>query len=427
MTTATAKNCPPPRKVARPLATSLRPLAVLVCAALAGLGAARILDLHQIHHSPGYLYLVTALLAVGIYGSTSGIPIDEMKSNVKTIVLAVTVGVLAKAILIAAVMILVVRDPVYAVLLGVAVAQIDPLSVAALVGTSRMSARAKTVLRAWSSFDDPVTMIVTVYLLSFAGGGSDANPLALAGGFAQNLIFALVVWLAYHAARWTAASPVFATLRTRPGFDQAVTVASIVTLLGVGFFAVTQFYLLGLAIIGLFLRPVPDKLLSRLTGMALLLATAALGMLLLEGVHWLAGIALGVAAYGAQVVLAPVVARRYSKADKTYLRLGQQNGITAITLALLAEPVFPQTVGIVAPAILVINGLHAVCGAAWDRIESRRPVEAPKPAPARQPVEARKVPRTPVFGDALAAAAYVWADMSSPKPASPTGLSRHGS
>jgi NhaP-type Na+/H+ or K+/H+ antiporter len=367
--------------------SGIRPLVVLVCAALAGLFAAHVLDLHEIHRSSSYVLVVTVLLAIGIYGSTSGISIVEMKRNARTILLAVTIGVLAKAALISLVMLWIVGDPVYAVLLGVAVAQIDPLAVAGLVSRSRMSESAKTVLRAWSSFDDPVTMILTVYLLTFAGwsGSSSsagesvsASPLALAGGFAANFGFAFVVWVGYRAVKGIGQLPALRAVRSRPVAVQAV---GGLALLGVGFVAVEQFYLLGLAVIGLFLRPGVQAVLDRLTRLALLLATAALGMLLAGGVDWGAGIALGVSAYLAQAVLAPIVTRRHSFTDKVSLALGQQNGITAITLALLAEPVFPKTVSVIAPAILVINGLHAVCETVWDRASSPHP----RPVPARKP------------------------------------------
>ena len=51
--------------------------------------------------------------------------------------------------------------------------------------------------------------------------------------------------------------------------------------------------------------------------------------------------------------------------------MSQQNGITAIILALLLETVFPGTVAIVAPAILVISVLHLTSNTVLDRIEDR--------------------------------------------------------
>lgn len=352
--------------------------------ALLGLAGARLLGLHGLDQSPQYLYAVTVLLAIGLYGSTSGIAIDQLVSNRRTILLAVTVGVLAKAVVIAGAMLLVVDQPIYALLLGVAVAQIDPLSVAALVTGKRMSDSAKTVLRAWSSFDDPITMLITVYLLTLAASGGQvipavaSGPLGLLAGLAENLAFAAVVY-----AVWAGAQAVSRRLAAVMPHTRVLQIMGPLVLLGAGYYAVTQFALLGLAGIGLFLRPAPDAVLAWVTKAALLLATVALGLLLAGGVNWTAGIVLGAAAFGAQILLAPVVARSHDFVDRTYLALGQQNGITAITLALLVEPVFPGTVGIIAPAILTVNALHAGCGAAWEAFHATHPNPALRELVAR--------------------------------------------
>lgn len=370
----------------RRLARGFSPLALLVSMALLGLIFGQLLGFHELDRSPYYLYAVTVLLAVGLYGSTSGIAIDQLVSNRRTILIAVTIGVLAKAVVIAGVMLLVVDQPVYALLLGVAVAQIDPLSVAALVTSKRMSESAKTVLRAWSSFDDPITMLITVYLLALAASGGEALPAATGGSLGlltslgKNLAFAAVVFVVWSGIR--AAGRLVAPHR-RHAWDRVLQIAGPIVLLGAGYYAVTQFALFGLAIVGLFLRPLAEPVLAWVTRSALLLATVALGLLLVGGVNWTAGIVLGAAAYGAQILLAPFVARSHGFVDRTYLALGQQNGITAITLALLVEPVFPGTVGIIAPAILTVNALHAGCGAAWEAFHATHPNPALRELVAR--------------------------------------------
>lgn len=347
--------------------------------ALTGLVIGKIVGVDGLAQSPAYLYAVTALLAVGLYGATSGIVIRELRENLRTVLVAVTIGVLAKAVIIAAAVLLVVDNPVYAMLLGVAVAQIDPLSVAALVADKRMSASAKTVLRAWSSFDDPVTTLITVYLLAVAAtGGNVVGPeasgfLGLFADLGVNLLFAGVVFAGWLVARAVTAQPRVARLLHIPGVRRAYRTAGVVFLLGVGWYAVVTFALFGLALIGLFLRPIAEAVMAKLTKAALLLATVALGLLLANGVNWVVGLVLGAAAYGAQVLLAPVVARGHDLVDRTNLALSQQNGITAITLALLVEPVFPGTVGIIAPAILTVNTLHALATKVWEDFHTEHP------------------------------------------------------
>lgn len=363
MTAATAATDDGP-----PRTFGLRLIFLLVCAAVLGLLAAHRLDLHHVYAHPAYLYAVTALLAVGIYSSTSGIDLAELRRGYRTVILAITVGVLAKSVLIAIPMALLLHNPVFAVVLGVSVAQIDPLSVAALVGRSRMSDSAKTILRAWSSFDDPVTMLLTVYLLAFgpaAGGGhivmpvgTGARSVGLLVSLGENLSFAGLVIAALWLVR-----------RLRPAGTAYVWLVRLGTaglLLVVGYLAVAYFMLFGLAIIGLFWRPAIQSVLDRMAFVALLLAAGALGLVFADGVAWWTGLVLGGSAYLAQVVVAPVVALGQNVTDRIYLALGQQNGITAITLALLLQPFYPNAVAIIGPAVLVVNLLHATANTVRD-------------------------------------------------------------
>jgi hypothetical protein len=364
--------------------------------ALPGLAIGKAAGADGFAQSPIYLHVVTALLAIGLYGATSGILIHELRENLRTVVVAVTIGVLAKAVLIAAAVFPLAGSPVYAMLLGVAVAQIDPLSVASLVADRKMSESAKTVLRAWSSFDDPVTTLVTIYLLAVAANGGTfslgsrtSGLLGLFTDLGANLLFAAAVFAVWLTVRAATVRERIARLLDKPGVRHAHRWAGVVVLLGVGCYAVATFSLFGLALVGLFLRPLPDVATARLTKAALLLATLALGLLLANGVNWVTGLVLGAAAYGAQVLLAPVVARGHDKADRVNLALSQQNGITAITLALLVEPVFPGTVAIIAPAILTVNTLHATATVAWENFHA----EHPDPAVRELAIRAARHPR----------------------------------
>ncbi|HWO60447.1 MAG TPA: hypothetical protein VNO31_10490, partial [Umezawaea sp.] len=105
--------------------------AALLAAAGAGWAAAELLRLHDVDSSGAYRFFVTALLGFGLYASTRGIEIDEFRAHLRTVVLAVTLGVLAKVAFIFGVLYLVYRDPDRLVL-AIALAQIDPLSVAAV-------------------------------------------------------------------------------------------------------------------------------------------------------------------------------------------------------------------------------------------------------------------------------------------------------
>jgi hypothetical protein len=353
-------------------------LATTLGVAALGWAIARMLGLRSIGDTPSYVLVATSLLGVGLFSSTYDIAIKDVRHNLRVVLTAVTVGVLAKAMLIAAIMYVIFRNPAY-IAIGVAVAQIDPLSVAVMRHQTRLSARARTILSAWSAFDDPVTAILAVYLsavalhvaanneglpsgivsmpngLPSAGMNVVGNVLLVAGAAA---VWALLRWVARRYGREPTSGP----LRVAGSIILIVLVA----------ISIDNFLMLGLALVGLFFRPGIGPILRWITPAAFLIATFVLGMVLADGVSFTPGLVLGVAAFGSQVVVGMLVARKLP-GDRLRLALSQQSGITAIILALLLETVLPGTVAIVAPAILVVNTIHLICIELLDTIIEEHP------------------------------------------------------
>jgi hypothetical protein len=118
--------------------------------------------------------------------------------------------------------------------------------------------------------------------------------------------------------------------------------------------AVAFQWMLGIAIIGLFLRPEIKKL-PQIISAAFYIALLLLGFLLVSGISWGAGLVLGFGAMLAQGLVGWLLTRGLPSSERLYLAFAQQNGITAMILALLFEKNLPGTVGVVGPAILFIN------------------------------------------------------------------------
>lgn len=337
----------------------------LLLLAAIGLGLASVLHITGLEHAGWYTFVVAALLATGLYASTYGIDLREARTHLKLIVSAVTVGVLLKALIIGGSLALIFQDPFF-LILGVTVAQIDPLSVAALLKDNRMSVKAKTILASWASFDDPITVILSLYAPLLVMQFTDIE-LGLIGGqtatsglssyiveLGLNLGLAVQVFCLYTVIRYYAKQ---ITAWIALGLSMAI-----YTLLAIAFsISVLYFMMLGIALVGLFLRPPSfEKYIDMAIKWALGLAAILLGFLLVTGINLWAGAALGVAAYCSQIIVGFLLTKSLPRKDRWHIAFAQQNGITAIILALLFEPIHPGTVGIVAPAIIVVNGLHSV-------------------------------------------------------------------
>lgn len=362
------------------LVAAVRRLMASLAAVAAGWLVPQVLHISDVVRAGWYLPAVTALLAVGLFASTYGISCPDAKQHLRTVLVAVTAGVLAKAALISTVMVAAFHRPTYLVL-GVAVAQIDPLSVAAQRRRCRLSKEAKTILCAWASFDDPITMLLTIYLSAFtlqtmspgspSGGSLSHNLLSFSAGLAGNVLFAVgaaVIWYLLKAAT-KRLRPRSTSVPRRLSAADTVEVLALVALVGL---AVAHSLLLGLAVMGLFFRPAVIRSLDWVTEIAFFTAACALGLVLVHGISLAPALVLGVVAFLAQFVVGLVVARSQPKSDRWYLALAQQNGITAIILALILEPDFPGSVGIIAPAVVVINLLHTLANADWYRIGQAR-------------------------------------------------------
>ncbi|HEX9153642.1 MAG TPA: hypothetical protein VF809_02375 [Candidatus Saccharimonadales bacterium] len=329
---------------------------------LGGLAIASIFNFEGVQNQQWYLLSVATLLAAGLYSSTFGISIVEARSHAKLILKAITVGVLLKAFIIGAGMSLILRSP-FGFILGIIVAQIDPLSTASLMKGNRMSKKARAILGSWASFDDPMTVIMSLYapMLVAVITGSHWQPIrdttqgAGLGGYlietGINLLFAGGIFVLWRLMKRHSKATNYMVIGL-------VAVGMYGLLIGALSVAVYYFWMLGVAVLGLFMRPAIEDALSHVVRWALNMSAILLGILLIDGVNLWVGVALGLFAYSAQIVVGLLLTRKLSYKDRLHISFAQQNGITAIILALLFETYYPGTIAIVAPAIVSINIIH---------------------------------------------------------------------
>lgn len=292
---------------------------------------------------------------MGLYAAVAGIDVREMRREWRTVLAAVTLGVVLKAAIIAGVAYLFGAPGVAAAIgLGIALAQIDPLSVAALsdAGHSRLSARGAALLRAWSSFDDPMTvllmLLVAMPFLSHGVEGFDMASYAVGIGANVGLLAAAYV---AHRLRVPA-------------------ILVLVTLVVVSVFF--SLPLVAVACAGLFLRaPAIDRWIPSMVRVAFFLCVCMLGTFLRWDVWSVSfGAVLALATCASQAVAAVLLTLPggFSVRDRISLMIAQESGITAIILALVLEREFPGAALIIAVAVVVINIVYLLVNRLVDEL-----------------------------------------------------------
>lgn len=214
---------------------------------------------------------ISALLAIGLYAAATGINVNEARKDKKLILSAITIGVLAKAIIIGTVCALLIGSPL-GLIAGVIYSQIDPLSVAAMQHTTRMSTRAKHTIHAWATFDDPVSVLLARYILPLTIGALGSHALSdMVGGMTDwiaqlllNLLLGLLAFIAWRLIRGRR----YASL-----FESCLLIAVLLLAIGSGL-------LLAVAIVGLFLRPISETIINKIVLVAYASAVFLIGTLL---------------------------------------------------------------------------------------------------------------------------------------------------
>lgn len=320
-----------------------------------------------VEKSPWFFAL---LLGIGLLGSTFGIDLDEMRrKDWKLLVLAVTVGVTLKAAIIGAAMFLLTGEMRFFVI-AITVAQMDPLSVGALLGKSKLSVRAENLLRAWAALDDPVTVALAILVLVIVRvSGADAG-VSFDGAQIQS-ISSFGVYVVQNIALM--ASLIFFWERAcKSRSTNSKLTFTLVFMTGGIVIGAIWFWMFGIALVGLFMRPDDNKvsekigvILERATTLAFYAAGVIVGTLIwVHGIDIWRGVALGAFAFASQAIVTTILVfrRNMSRRDHLSLASGHQNGITACLLALATH-----TVPIIVPAIVTTHLLHYICNRLIER------------------------------------------------------------
>jgi len=336
---------------------------------------------------PTFGLFVALVLSVGMFASARRIRIEGARGQLGTILVAGSMGGSVKGCLIAAGLLAMTRvSPtlaaflgeeamVTALLFGLVIAQIDPVSVTESLDWKahhpdrlQLSVQGQALIHSWSTIDDLASLVLTSLLLPIlAGTGGESLPLVLVE-LALNIPFFAAILLLWAALRR------FMTKRLAQ-------VSSLILMAGTVLSGAFLHARLGVAAAGLLFRelsPRNEMVIRRSVWIAYAAVLVAIGALLSHASpdQFFSGIVLGallaLLTIAAQAIVAVPLTRKLPWVERVSIMLSQQNGMTAAVLGVTLDQYRPGALPVVAIAIIVINVLHLMTTTLFERWVQRR-------------------------------------------------------
>lgn len=287
------------------------------------------------------------LLALGLYASVYGIEHEHLRNQAKKIASLLSIGIILKTVIMTVGLYFLLGVELgYAWLFSLALAQIDPIGTAKYLEGSNTSARVKSILRTVSSFDDPITVILTVVGIGFIGIENNSFFSQYLVSLLYNIGFAIVL------------IQLFRYLESKKVW--VIHVISVLVILIV----VWKQLFLGLAVAALFVRPKHyEQYLPRVVKYAFYLSLVILiPFIRLDTSSIVIGLVLGMLSYSSQILVGLIMTRGMKQSERRSIMFAQFNGITSVILALFLNSELGNDLYniplIIISAILVVDGLY---------------------------------------------------------------------
>lgn len=306
-------------------------------------------QVQAIPYLPTVMYLAVAL---GLYLNVSDIDIPELQKNKLTIAAVLFLGVPVKIFLPGLVLLdlLPSLGKTAALLCATVIAQIDPILSAKNIAHDRFSTKSGTILRCWSSFDDPITVLFAFYIfipVLFRGESSYLSQFLTDISFEGMACIIMIAVFHYRTQL-----PIFAQESVNKILVIAVCIAS----------GLAGRFLLP-ASMGLISRPFSTRVKEQLLNWIFGFSAFVIGALAVDiPLNWTAGIVLGGMTF---FIAQPLIAWLFIRDTWENLfrvMLGHQNGVTAILLTIALELQIGQEklLSITLPAIVAIAFFYAI-------------------------------------------------------------------
>ncbi|BAZ14782.1 hypothetical protein NIES4071_66260 [Calothrix sp. NIES-4071] len=295
--------------------------------------------------------LMNIAIILGLYINVLSIDTSLLKSCLGSVIKVICIGVPVKIILPGFVLALCCpKVAPIAYLCATVIAQIDPIAASKSLQTVQVSRKSETILRAWSSFDDPVTVLFAFYVFLPVIIFQDSNINQYLVKIATDI---LSCGLAYYSYKLYQDNRQVNLLR-----NSVKTTIEAICLVIVMIYSVISGSFLLPAFVGFFLRPFSPERLEPLISAIFYFSVVVIGLLCTNiSLDWLSGGILAFSMFFVAQVLVAVLFLKDSMANKLKIMFGHQNGMTAILLTVAIEVSGDKTGDLLAvtlPAIILI-------------------------------------------------------------------------
>lgn len=284
----------------------------------------------NVRNLPYLQQIMYTAIAVGLYINVASIEIDSFKKELKQITAVLIFGVPIKIILPGLALVWLSHSSAkIAFLCSTAIAQIDPIVASQSLKNIKFKKRSETILRAWSSFDDPVTVLFAFYIFLPISQGNSFNFIEY---FVSHILIDILVIGGIYFASNKLLKPWYKRAK-----DKVITAIN-TTIIGLVFiYGLLTSSFLAPAAIGLFIRPFnPDNVSNVINGIACFSATIIGAFAANSIIDWQSGSILAISMLVAHALATQFLIKE-SSYSKLKLMFSHQNGMTAILLTIGLE------------------------------------------------------------------------------------------
>ncbi len=273
--------------------------------------------------------MMSSAIALGLYINVLGIDTSLFKKSLGVITKVLLFGVPLKIVLPG--FILTQLSPSVApiaYLCSTVIAQIDPIAAAKSVDSNNMSKKSETILRAWSSFDDPITVLFAFYIFL---------PLVVVTDFSFNQY---LLRISTDIFSCVAAYYIYKIYRKKFNnlYENAKICIEVGSLVIIIVYSVLSSSFILPAFVGIFLRPIAPEKLETVISAIFYFSVIVIGLLSANlRLDWLSGGILAFSTFFLGQVIVTLLFLKDSLVNKARVMFGHQNGMTAILLTVAIE------------------------------------------------------------------------------------------